>query len=165
MAWRDEARFSISAPSSPLFDSKVRWSQHKTRPPRHRHPSHAHSATSTLSPFLQSSQHLQTPVVCTVRASRSPEAWDCRPLYCVSDHCNVSVIHSSRPAFQFCTYLCLFFTAPLPTIPPTQSDARSMDLPRVACVNVTSERRACQNNMSRKVSTSALIFLLPRASY
>ena len=32
MTWRDEARFFISPPSSPLFDSKVRWIHHKTTP-------------------------------------------------------------------------------------------------------------------------------------
>ena len=41
MTWRDEARIFISPPFRPLFESKVRWPEHKTRLPLHPHPLHA----------------------------------------------------------------------------------------------------------------------------
>ena len=72
------------------------------------------------------------------------------PFSCVRDHCNVSVIRTFRPAFPFCTHLCLFFTAPPPSIPPTHSDARGMDARRVHQCDV---QTTCASKQKQRVTS------------
>ena len=120
--WRDEDRFFMSSPSSPLFDSKVRWCDHKTTPelrqPLNPHPLRAYCRLASPPLLTQPSQHLPI-VVPRVHCEPWSPLCGMAALFGVRHHRIVST-KITRPStlLPFCSHLYLLFTArPLPTFP------------------------------------------------